>query len=235
MTEAQKKADEKRREKARQLRYKKPIVRDLNLDKITTDLEEISEECDNVRYYWESDEDTLLNALDGDEDEAYEFKMMFSDLCAECDQMMQDLEDAYVPECFDVLFVAAKAGDFGGGYLGWDEYEQDYFGIDCLDDFAESEGAKKLKRLTKDQLIMCVHACLKVLYAYIGIRYRYDSLKAAFDILRDANTGYLKLVRRIEALYREAEEESHGFRRDTPKTRELDQMFEGLPPEAWVQ
>lgn len=235
MTEKQRTAEETRREKARQLRYKKPIVRDLNLWKIREELDEISEECDNVRYFWESDDETLLNALDGDEDEAYEFKMMFADLCAECDQMREDLEETYVPDCFDVLFVAAGAGEYGGGYLGWDAYEQDYYGLDCTDDFIKGEGAQKLKQLTKDQIIECTHACLKILYAYIGIRYRYDSLKAAFDILRDQNTGQLRLVKKIDELYGEAEGESCGFRWNTGKTRQLDTMFEALPQEAWLQ
>ena len=235
MTEAQGKTDSLRREKDRQLRYKKPLVRDLNLWKIREALDEISEECDNVRYYWEQDDETLLNALDGDEDEAYEFRMMFADLCAECDQMREDLEETYVPDCFDILFVAAGAGDFANGYVGWDSYEQDYFGINCSEEFVKGEGAKKLKALTKDQLIECTHACLKVLYAYIGIRYRYDSLKAAFDIIRNENTGYLNMVKRVETLYSEAEKESYGFRWNTDKTRELDAMFEALPQDAWLQ
>lgn len=79
-------AEETKRWKAKQLRYKKPIVRDLNLDKIREDLWNIMEECENIRWYTDSDDgnDSLINALDGDEDEAYEFKMAFADLCAEC-------------------------------------------------------------------------------------------------------------------------------------------------------
>lgn len=76
-------AEETKRWKAKQLRYKKPIVRDLNLDKIQEDLWNIMEECENIRWYTDSDDgnDSLINALDGDEDEAYEFKMAFADLC----------------------------------------------------------------------------------------------------------------------------------------------------------
>ena len=70
-------AEETKRWKAKQLRYKKPIVRDLNLDKIQEDLWNIMEECENIRWYTDSDDgnDSLINALDGDEDEAYEFKL----------------------------------------------------------------------------------------------------------------------------------------------------------------
>ena len=100
------KAEETRRNKARQLRYKKPIAKDLNLWTIREELGEIMEECENVRWYFDTEDDSLINALDGNEDEAYEFKMMFADLCAECEQMYTDLQESYVPEYFDILCVA---------------------------------------------------------------------------------------------------------------------------------
>lgn len=40
------------------------------------------EDCDHVRYCFEDDGDSLVNALDGDGKEAYEFKMMFVYLAA---------------------------------------------------------------------------------------------------------------------------------------------------------
>lgn len=147
--------------KAKNLRYKKPIARDLNLDKITEDLYDIMEECENIRWYTDSEdgEDSLLNALDGDEDEAYEFKMAFADLCAECERMQEDLQEVWIPECFDIFFVAAGAGD----YLGWDSYEGDYFGInDGSDSWAEDETKKNLKQMTKDELISAIRQCFKV-------------------------------------------------------------------------
>ncbi len=55
-------AEETKREKARQLRYKKPIVRDINIETITEELWDITEECNNVKYYFDTDDDTLLNA-----------------------------------------------------------------------------------------------------------------------------------------------------------------------------
>lgn len=77
-------AMETKRQKAKLLRYKKPIVKDLNLQSIYEELWDIQEECENVHWYFETDDETLINALDGNEDEAFEFKMMFGDLCAEC-------------------------------------------------------------------------------------------------------------------------------------------------------
>lgn len=229
-------AEETKRFKAIQLRYKKPIVKDLNLETITQDLWDIQEECENVRWYTDSEdgEDSLINALDGNEDEAYEFKMAFADLCAECERMFEDLREEWVPECFDILFVAAGAGDAGGGLLGWDSFEQDYFGISCTDDYAEDEAKKKLKQMTKDDLIAAVRQSFKVYHAYIGLRNRYDSLKAAIDILRDQNTGYLQVVKEIEKLYEKVSKDEWSRHEYSQDSKEWKQYTNALPQEAWI-
>lgn len=227
--------NETKRNKAKNLRYKKPIVKDLNLQSIQQELWDIQEECENIRWYTDSEDgtDSLVNALDGNEDEAYEFKMAFADLCAECDRMIDDLGEEWIPECFDIFFVAAGAGNFGE-LLGWDSYEQDYFGISCLDSFAEDEAKKKLKQMTKDDLIIAARQCFKVYHAYIGLRSRYDSLKAAIDVLRDQNTGYLQVVKEIEKLY-EAMTADEWSRHKRSKEVEWKQFTDALPPEAWIQ
>lgn len=229
-------AEETKRFKAKNLRYKKPIVRNLNLETISQDLWDIQEECENIRWYTDSPdgEDSLINALDGDEDEAYEFKMAFADLCAECERMFDDLKEEWVPECFDIFFVAEGAGDMYGGLLGWDSYEQDYMGISCTDSFAEDEAKKKLKQMTKDNLIEAARQCFKVYHAYIGLRNRYDSLKAAIDILRDQNTGYLQAVREIETLYEKVSENEWSRHEYSKASREWKRYTDALPQEAWI-
>jgi hypothetical protein len=228
--------EETKRLKAKQMRYKKPIVKNINLETITEDLWNIQEECENVSWYTDSEDgnDSLINALAGDEDEAYEFKMAFSDLCAECDRMREDINEEWIPECFDIFFVAAGAGESGGGFLGWDSYEQDYFGLSCSDAFAEDEAKKKLKQLTKDDLIAAARQCFKVYHAYLGLRNRYDSLKAAIDILRDQNTGYLQAVKEIEKLYEEASNEWNRYSDWSKAAREWKRYTDALPSEAWI-
>lgn len=227
--------EETKRWKAQQLRYKKPIVKNLNLDKINEDLWDIQEECENIRWYTESEDgnDSLINALAGDEDEAYEFKMAFADLCAECDRMREDLDEEWLPECFDIFFVAIGGGRYDE-LLGWDSYEGDYFGIDGMDSFAEDEAKKKLKQMTKDDLIVAARQCLKVYSAYIGLRNRYDSLKAAIDILRDQNTGYLQAVKEIERLYEAVSKDGWSRKEYSKESREWKQYTDALPPEAWI-
>lgn len=229
-------AEETKRQKARQLRYKKPIVKELNLLSIKEELWDIQEECEEVHWFTDTDEETLINALDGDEDEAYEFKMMFSDLCAECERMREDLEEEWVPDCFDRFFVAIGAGDDFGGLLGYDSYEQDYFGLSSMDAFAEDESKKALKKLTKDDLIAAARQCFRVYQQFIALRHRYDYLKAAIDILKDQNTGYLQMVKQIEIVYKKAEEETLGFRYDYGEcVQELDRILKNMPQEAWIQ
>ena len=91
------KAEEKRREKARALRYRKPAVKDLNIAEILEQLTEIEEECAEVHWYCDSEDgwDTLLNALDNDDDDAWEFKTAFADLEGQCEKMRDDLTDDF--------------------------------------------------------------------------------------------------------------------------------------------
>lgn len=227
---------ESKKNKAIQMRYKRPLARDLNLDFITQDLWDIQTECEYVRWYTDSEdgEDSLINALAGDEDEAYEFKMAFADLCAECDQMISDLHEEWVPECFDLFFVAAGAGKNYGGLLGFDIYESDYFGINCSDAFAEDEAKKKLKAMKKEELITAARQCFKVYSAYIGLRNRYDSLKSALDILRDKNTGVLQTVKEIEKLYAAASSQQGLYAEYSKEWRDFEKYTDALPPEAWI-
>lgn len=227
-------SEEARRRKAIQLRYKKPIVRWLNLDFILENLSDIQEACEDVRWFTETEDESLLEDLLDSEDEAYEFKMAFADLCGECERMWEDLHEEWIPECFDIFFVAAGAGDMYGGLYGWDPYEGDYLGINCLDSFAEDEAKKKLMRLTKNELIIAARQCFKVYSAYIGLQTRYDSLKAAIDILRDQNKGYLQVIKEIERLYEKVSADGWSRHERSKESKDWERYTNALPQEAWI-
>ena len=157
--------------------------------------------------------------------------MAFADLCAECERMLEDLQEEWVPECFDIFFVAVGAGDL----LGWDSYEGDYFGISSYEsNLAEKDSKGKLKRMTKDELIDASRQCFIVYQAYIGLRNRYDSLKASIDILRDQNTGVLQTVKEIEKLYDAAQEKQGNYAEYSKEWEEFDRYADALPQEAWI-
>lgn len=228
-------AEETKQYKAKNLRYKKPIVQYMNLDFIYERIDEMGTVIYDVQWFMD-DEDNLVNALDGDEDEAFEFKMAFADLSAELESFEEDLRNEYVPDCFDELFPAAGYGQ-AGGWLGWDSYEQDYYGLQPYEyGWAQKEAEKRICRLTKNELLQAVGACLRVYTAYMALQYRYDCLDASLKILQEKNMDRLKLIKAIEDQYRIAEEESDHFQyRYVEAVRELDRMLDQVPQEYWIQ
>ncbi len=226
-------AEEQRAFQAKQLRYKKPIAKNLNLESIQSELYDMMEACEEIHWY-DNDIESLVNALAGDEDEAFEFKMEFTDLEAELEQFQTDLNDTYVGEYFDLLFPAAGAS-YSEGYLGYDEYEGDYYGLEPYEyAYAEQEAAKKLMKLTKKELLEAVAQSLKILHSYIAVRYRYDCLSAAIEILRGENMDKLKAVKAIEEQYEAANKDSYGFKDCSREVFKLNDLLREIPREYWV-
>lgn len=223
-------SEELKKAKAKQFRYKRPIAKTINLENIQQELWDIQEECENIRWYTDSEDgtDSLVNALAGDDDEAYEFKMNFAELCAECERMFGDLQNEWVPECFDIFFVAMGQDEI----LGYDIYEHDYYGLSSYETkLAEDKVVQKLKKMTKDELISASVQCFEIYQAYIGLKNRYDNLKAAIDILKGQNTGYLQTIKEIERLYDVASESiDYGS-----EWTEFDRYTKMLQQEAWIQ
>lgn len=235
--------EEKRAEKAKAMRYKKPIVRDLNLEVMEQNLYDMQEACSDVRYAFDGDDgDEIVSAMLGDEEEAYEFKMMFSSLDAEVDQFLHDLGDwewrDYIEEYYDLFMVNGKVADSYGGLLGWDSYEGDYFGLQdhYAEEYATDQVRKKLmKELTKEKMLIVFQKCMKIFTQYVGLQYRYDCLKASMDILREQNASHLKAVKRINEIYDKANEVSCGFQfLWKEEVTELDRLIESMPTEAFL-
>ena len=84
-----------RQEKARDLRYKRPALLGYGAEFILDRLDEITEACDNVQFFMDSDGKTLLDALDGDEEEVFEFQMMFADLSGDAYNLSGMLRDSW--------------------------------------------------------------------------------------------------------------------------------------------
>ena len=199
-------------------------------------------EGSDVRYFFDDSEDpeTLLGELLGDEDEAYEFRMMFSDLSAECDQFIEDLGDwewtDYLEEYFDLFMVLE---DRTGYLAGYDTYEHDYFGLESSyekEAAIEAAHEKLKKELTKDKLLEFFQRCMRILVSYCALQYRYDCLKASLDIVREQNAAHLMAVKEINALYEKADDETRGFQfcwRSEAYTK-LDEMIKAMPQESFM-
>lgn len=223
-------ADEVRRrtaeEKARAMRYRRPMLADLGWCAIEDGLCEIEEACAEVHWYTDTDEDTLVNALDGDEDEAWEFKMTFADVEAKCEDLRHAINELdpgedYMEDFFNTCTVAL----IGNRYklLGWDGMEEDYFGLTGYEpELAVTEAGKRLMRMTKAEMISAIGQCMGIVLAYADLKTQYDSLSAALAVLRDENTSILKTVREIEEAY-----ERNG--------EDFDRLLACLPERVWIE
>ena len=237
-------AEEKRAEKAKALRYKKPIVTGLTLEAIKDRLYEMQGECYDVQYAIDGDDgDEILSAMLGDEEEAYQFKMAFSDLSAECERFREDLEDwewqDYLGEYYDLFMVNGNVADEFGGLAGWDSFEGDYFGLQdgYIEGYALKEAHEKLKKaLTKDKILDMFRLCMKVFTQYVGITYRYDCLKASMDILRQKNSEHLKSVKALNQIYDQADRETRGFQFcwNSKAYDKLASIIDAMPREAFI-
>ena len=132
------------------LRYKKSVLHQLNLYDIETDLEELAEVAYNVVYAW--DEDNLLEALDGDEEQVEEFKILMAELSSDCERLLEAISYG-VNEHFGTFFVglAMKGRPPQYRMLGYDAAEMDYFDFlyDYDEVFAEEEAIKQLGQFAR--------------------------------------------------------------------------------------
>lgn len=222
----------KKAEKAKALRYKKVALEELNFDTIQSTLSEVSEECDNFRYAFH--DESLLSALDGDDEEEWEYRMLFSDLSAECEQLYYLLDDTDIPELFDNVFVGIMLNNKNPfEMVGYDSYEEDYYSLVNRFDrnSAENESFKRLMRLSKKELIDLFGRCFAIAMCYMNVTRKYDYLKAAFDVLRDKNIGFLETIKGIEKAYELAQENG----RYSEEWREFERLCEALPDRSWVE
>lgn len=224
-------------DRTRAMRYKRPALASMGAHRITDELDAITEACDNVRYYIEQagSDETLLNALDGDEDAEWEFRMAFADLSAKAEYLQnslyeQDFEDFY--QDFDDATVALIGNRYN--LVGFDSEDEDYSSLTSYEQgLAQTEAGKRLCRLTKAEMLSRIGWAFGVMLAFFDLRQQYDYLKATFDILRDENTSLLDTIRKIEKTYDEME--ADDFREYKDSTRRFDRLCAALPDRAWLE
>ena len=195
----------------------RPAVKGLTLEDIQGELWEMQDVCSDVAYAIQ-DEDIIEDAL-GSEEEAFEFRMAFSDLEYDLERMCDALREEWVPEYYDTFLPALHAGQL----YSYDEEEDDFAPISSWESqWEEKQARDKVKRLTKDQLIDAAAQCLSVIRMYIALRYRFDCLSGALDIIRGVNRGIIDAVNAINEAHEKGEYER------------IDNLALYLPPDVWV-
>ena len=219
--------------KAKQNRYKRAALSMLQLELIEGELERISEECSD--YEWSIMEDeTLVDAFDGDTESLYEFRFMFSDLSARCDSLYEALRYADVSTHFNDLFV----GIMGNRYtlVGYDNHQEDYFSLSGYEtEWAQNESAKRLMKLTKETLLSVCGQCFGVAMSLLDIRHTFECLTSALELLRSNRVALLKNIKDIEEAYEAAEQRNfrtYGYGGEA--ACHFNDLLWRLPDKVWV-
>lgn len=217
------------------LRYKRPALSSLGYDALMEELWEIREACDAIHWFIGQGDETLLNALEGDEDAVWEFRMAFSDLEAKADALeeaVQDWDGGDFQRDYDDCTVALIGNRYN--LIGYDTLEEDYLSMSGYQrELAYTEAGKRLSRRTKADMLSVIGQCVGILVAFLDLRQQYDYLRATFDILRDENTSLLNQVKEIDAAYEAAS--AAGFQPHRSAVRQFDRLLAALPDRAWVE
>ena len=179
----------------------------------------------------------MLNALDGDEEAEWEFRMAFADLEAKADGLEQSISEYcdWDGDGFVKMYNDCTVALIGNRYriLGYDFEEEDYFSLTAYDEkLAQTEAGKRLMRKTKADMISTIGQCIGILIAFLDLRQNYDYLKATFDILRDENTSLLKQIKEIEDAYNAAD--AVGWYDWYPEVKRFNELLEYLPDYVWI-
>lgn len=233
----------KKAEKTRNLRCKRPALADLGFEIITSRLEEMQSQCYDIHWAFDDDE-TLLNALDGNEEEAWEFKMMFIDLEGQIDRLLEAMDSNFIydgsPETdFNDMSVALIGNRYN--LIGYDYDEEDYFNLTGYDsDLAFSKAGERVMRMTKKEMLAQIGQTLGLILSFQNISMMYEALKSTIDIFQDNNVSILQVIKDIESAYTAMFEgnayESLGcLYLDREAEKRFDKILEELPEKFFIE
>lgn len=184
-------------ERARALRYKHGALATIGYDEIVSEMDEIEDACGDVR--WAMPDESVIETLDGDEDDENGYRMDFSELSGMAERLKEQLYNID-QQTFDDCTVALIGNRFQ--MVGYDFFEEDYFSLCSYDaKLAVTESGKRLMRLTKAEMIATIGQCIGVMMSFFDIRQRFDYINAAMGVLLDHNLEILHTVRGIEEAY----------------------------------
>jgi hypothetical protein len=227
---------EQARERAKALRYKRAALSTLGWDTINTELQDIIDACEDIRWI-EDSSDVTQEVLFGDEDEGRGYQMDFAQLAGDADRLQSALWAAYGEESedgnttFDDCTVALLGNRFD--CIGFDSIELDYFSLTRFDsELAQTESAKRVMRMTKAEMLSTIGQNVGLLLAFYDLRQRFDYAQAALATATEHNLDTLRTVRAIEEAY-EAWCES-GCTQYSSASERLSQAANDLPDVFWI-
>lgn len=227
------------RDKARNLRYKKPLVAELNMENIRWQIREWEEQCSAVQWAIDKDGYDNLAEILGDDDDAREFQMQFSALESDLEKFDSDLEESVwdTDKNIDCFLVACGAGDGNGigGYIGYDTYEEDYYPIGYAGEYAVEEQKEAIKRLTKDRLLELAHLAVGIVIRYEALKYRFDSMNSALEILKDTYGEQIQASKRVNELYEKIMNVDFQYSKEAYEANKAwGSVLSAFPGDIWI-
>lgn len=236
-----KKSEEYKAQLAKQLRFKKPALMDMDYGLMVETLQEIQDDCIDI-HDMVADDEKLLAALDDNEEEAFEFKLAFSDIEGDCGKLIDAISEHY---CYREAEDAEQEYNDCTVYLvgdifdivGFDSYEEDYYKLaDWARDYASEEAGKRLMRMTKKDMLNTIGFNMRLFLGYFELKQRYEHLKATIDIVKGSNQSLIDQLREIEKAYEAANEASDGFKNTWYKpVRDFNALLQKIPDRFWVE
>ena len=227
-------------EQCRAMMYKRSAVARLNYSEICDSLYDMTSMCCDIKYA-EQDDDTLINAFDGNEDEAHEFILQFSDLEYDIENLQNQFDEMFGysddPERdFNDVTVALIGKWFS--LLGFDAYREDYFELsdDYFENLGTEECQKRVMRKTKKEMLESIGLTMAFLLKFSDVEYRYRTMETTLNIFRDENIRMLKTVKEIDEKYKDLFDEHGRFDKYRyQQIREFDKLVRELPEKYWVE
>lgn len=195
--------------------WRKSILDKLSLSDIREWLCEVGENGDPYGYER------------GDEGYYNEYKELFDDLSAGAYTMLEALEDnqQIVEENWDDVTVGLLGLEYE--VLGYDSSEYDYFRMLTWDqDYAIEEAKKRLKRLTKDELISTFGKVLRTLLLFFDLKASHDCLTAVVAELDERGALLEAKNERINQLYADLMGKGSAA---------FDAEIKNLPGRMWIE
>lgn len=215
---------------ARTRRYKKPALSSMNYYDIQRDLDDMSELAEEIAWYESQGEETLTQALGGDEEEAYEFRIAFSEVSGKLYQLAEAFRELGLEEDEFNYCTSALLGN-RYSLIGFDSIEEDYYSLtDYEEELATTAAGEWLCRKTKKEMISLIGQCMGLLMAYHDLRLQFDNLRNTLDVLRGSNFSLLATIKNIEKLYDAAASYPYG-----EEAYRLNGLLEEIPQEMWVE
>lgn len=193
--------------------WKKSVLQSLSLSDIHTWLYEMGENGDPYGY------------ASSEEGYYQEYKEHFDELSAGAYSMLEALGDYDLRQNWDDMTVALLGETHK--VLGYDVMETDYFHMLAFEeDWAQEEAIKRIKRLSKYDMIQCFRKVMTTLVLFFDLKAAHDCLTSIVEELDERNAIFEQKSLEIDRLYRDL----------TPKGEaEFETALSSLPQRMWVE